>query len=151
MKEITITFSTEELRELAKQLYLASFMMVGFPYDNKKMASELLNRVCATGFLEAPELGAFMHGGFAGTIFQISPELDQECDPVVEQFEANAVEEILPNRLAERDFVEKHGKMEAEEILMNRELLQELEEIQKKYKEEFERYGVLHLRLEEER
>jgi hypothetical protein len=134
MKEITISFTAEELRELAKQLCLASYMTIGFPYDNKEMALDIFNRVCTTGFLEAPELGAFGYGGFAGTASQISHELDQECDPVVEQFEANAVEEILPNRLAQRDFVEKHGQLGAEEILMNSELRRNLRRYSKNTK-----------------
>ena len=150
MKEITISFTANELRELAKQLYLGSFLTIGFPYDNEKMARDIFNRICATGYLEAPELGAFRHGGMTETAFQISREIDEECDPVVEQYGASVVEDHLPYRLADRDFEEKYGKLEPEQILMNPKLLAELKEIQEKYKQEFERYGVLHLRLQEE-
>ena len=151
MKEITISFSADELRELAKQLYLASFLTTGFPYDNQEMTNEIFNRVCAVGFLEVPELGAFRHGGFTETSFTISHDLDQECDPVIEQYEVSAVEEHLPYALADRDFKEKYGELEDMEVLNNPELLKELETIQEKYKQEFERYGVIHLRLEEEK
>ncbi len=148
MKDITISFTADELRELAKQLYLASFLMIGFPYDNEEMVREIFNRVCATGFVEAPELGAFRYGGMSETVFSISHELDDECDPVVEQYNVSAVEDHLPYALADRDFKEKYGDLEDMEVLTNPVLLKELEDIQNKYKLEFELYGVEHLRLE---
>jgi hypothetical protein len=151
MKEITICFTDDELVELAKQLYMASYLTIGFPYDNLAMAEEIFNKVCATGFLEVPERGAFRHGGFSETPFTISLDLDNECDPIIEQYEASAVEEQLPYALADRDFVEKYGKLEPMEVLHNSELLNELQGIQEKYKQEIERYGVIHLRLEEKK
>lgn len=150
MKEISISFSADELRELAKQLYMASYLTIGFPYDNEAMSTEIYNRVCAAGFLEAPGLGAFRHGGMTETAFTISHDLDLECDPVIEQFEASAVEDHLPYALADRDFKERYGELEVMEVATNPSLLKELKDIQKKYKLEFERYGVIHLRLEEE-
>ena len=149
MKEITISFTPDELVELAKQLYMASYLTIGFPYDNQEMVDEIYGRVCAIGFLEVPERGAFKHGGFTETPFTISLDLDNECDPIIEQYEASAVEERLPYALADRDFVEKHGKLEPMEVLYNPELLKELQDIQEKYKQEIGRYGVIHLRLEE--
>jgi len=151
MKEITISFTIDELRELAKQLYFGSFITIGFPYDNKKMATEIYTRVCAIGYHEAPESGYFRLGGAFGPLFDISHEIDEECSPVVEQYDESCIEDHLPYRLGDRDFEEKYGKMEPEEILRNPKLLAELEEMQEKYKQEFERYGVLHLRLEEEK
>ncbi len=150
MKEITITFTADELVELAKQLYLGSFVTIGFPYDNQEMAFEIFNKVCATGFLQVPELEAFDRcGPMSETEFSISTQIDDECEPIVEDFKASAIEEHLPYQLADRDFVEKYGKLEAEDVFNNHDLLQELETIQEKYKQEFERYGVIHLRLEE--
>ena len=151
MKDITISFTPDELRELAKQLYLASFLIIGFPYDNEEMAREIFNRVCATGYGEAPELEAFRFGGMMETLFTISHELDDECSPVIEQYDVSAVEEHLPYALAARDFKEKYGVLEDMEVLTNPVLLNELEDIQNKYKLEFELYGVEHLRLEEEK
>lgn len=125
-------------------------MSIGFPYDNEELANEIYNRVCAIGFLEAPEMGAFVRcGPFGDTEFGISMDLDDECEPIVEQFKASAIEDQLPYELADRDFEEKYGKMEPLEVVNNSKLLKELEAIQKKYKQEFERYGVIHLRLEE--
>jgi hypothetical protein len=151
MKEIAITFSPEELIELAKQLYMASYMTISFPYDNQKMADEIYNRVCATGYLEVPELGAFREGGFTETAFTISSEVDDLCEPIVEQFQAHAVADDLPYSLADRDFQEKYGQLEPLVVVKNPELLSDLKAIQEKYKKEFERYGVIHLRLEEEK
>ena len=151
MKEITISFTADELKELARQLYLASYLTIGFPYDNEEMSREIYNRVCAVGFLEAPELEAFRHGVFTETAFEISLELSAECDPVVEQYEMSAVANYLPYALADRDFEEKYGVLEPMEVVTNPPLLKELKAIQEKYKQDFERYGVKHLRLEEEK
>jgi hypothetical protein len=151
MKEITISFSPDEVIELAKQLYMASTLTIDFPYDNQEMADEIFNRVCATGFLELPERGAFRHEGSDETTFTISMELDNECEPVIENFEASAVQDHLPYELADRDFREKYGQPEPIEVLNNPELLAELKAIQEKYKEEFERYGVINLRLDQEK
>jgi hypothetical protein len=150
MKDITITFTADEFVELAKQLYLGSYLTIGFPYDNEEMAFEIYNKVCETGYHELPELEAFMRcGPLNDTEFAISNQLDDEIETIVEQYEAYAMEEHLPYALADRDFEEKYGKMELEDVLNNHELLQELETIQEKYKLEFERYGVTHLRLVE--
>jgi len=149
MKEISITFTPEEIKELAKQLYMASYFTICFPYDNQKMADDIYNRICATGYLEAPELNAFREGGFTETAFTISAELDDECEPIVEQFQAAAVEEHLPYALADRDFEEQYGKMEPIEVVKNPKLLSAIKAIQEKYKKDFELYGVTHLRLEE--
>jgi len=149
MKEITISFSTDELIELAKQLYMASYLTIGFPYDNQEMMDEIFNKVCATGFLEAPESEAFRHGGLMETDFHISFDLADGADAVVKEFQVSAVEKHLPYALADRDFLEKYGKMEALDVLNNTKLRTELMSIQDKYKLEIERYDVLHLRLEE--
>ena len=151
MKEITISFSTDELIELAKQLYIASYITTAFPYDHQQMADEVFNKVCAAGFLEAPESEAFRHGGMTETAFHISLDLSSDCDPIVEEFEVSAFQNQLPYELADRDFKEKYGKMKPLEVVNNTKLRTEIESIQKKYKQEIERYGVLHLRLEKKK
>jgi len=150
MKEITISFSPDELVELAKQLYLVTAVTIGFPYDNLKMADEIFNKVCAVGFLEIPEREAFRHGGFMETPFHLALDLAAECDPIVEQYQHSAIEEHLPYDLADRVFEEKHGELDAMEVFNNPVLRGDLETIQEKYKEEFERYGVRNLRLVKE-
>ncbi len=149
MKEITLTFTPDELRELAKQLYLGSFFLISCDYDNQKMADEIMNRVCAVGFHDAPETGGFRYGGPGEPVFYVSHEVDGESQPLVELFEDLSVAEQLPYQLADRDFNEQYGKMEAEEVLTNPELLGALQAIQKVYLDEFETYGVTHLRLQE--
>jgi hypothetical protein len=150
MKEVTITFTANEFVELAKQLYLASYLTIGFPYDNEEMAYEIYNKVCETGYDELPGLKAFMRlGPMSETEFGISKQLDDETEPVIEQYEASAIQEHLPYALADRDFIEKYGKLEPDEVFNDHVLLEELVAIQNKYKQEFELYGVTHLRLEE--
>lgn len=148
MKEITLTFTPDELRELAKQLYLASTFLIDCGgYENQEMVDEIMNRVCEAGFHEAPETGGFRYGGLSETTFMISHEVDDECEPLIELFQDSAVAEHLPYSLADRDFIEKYGKLEFEKITMNPELMSDLLAIQKVYLEEFETYGVTHLRL----
>ena len=76
-------------------------------------------------------------------------EVDEECDPLVELYEANAMLEYLPYALADRDFIEQYGAKEPEEVIKNPELLSAIEALQSKYIQEFETYDVTHLRLEE--
>lgn len=150
MKEITITFTEEELVEMAKQLSMGCYMTIGFPYDNEQLVRDILNKICEIGYHQLPELNAFMRcGPLNDTEFGISFELDEECGPVIEQFEAIAIEEHLPYALAQRDFDEKYGKLEDMQVLNTPALLNELQALQNKYKQEFERYGVTHLRLQE--
>ena len=150
MKEITLTFSAEELRELAKQLYLAStFLIYCDGYNNQEMADNIINRVCEAGFKHAPETGAFRHGGFTETEFTISPDVDEEACTLIDVYNDEMVAEHVPYKLADRDFKEKYGEIKPEVIMMNEKLLNELVAMQKFYKEEFELYDVIHLRLEQ--
>lgn len=150
MKEITLSFTPDELRELAKQLYLGGYFLIGCEYDNQQMVDDIMNRVCATGLVEAPETGGFRHGGAIDTMFTIGHAVEDECTPLVEMYDDSCVEEHLPYALADRDFEEKYGHMDAEEVLMNPALLKALKEMQNKYIQEFETYGVTHLRLQEQ-
>jgi len=68
---------------------------------------------------------------------------------LVRAHEPRLGEEHLPYELADRDFEEEYGVMEPLEVLNNTKLRTALEAMQEKYKQEFERYGVRHLRLQE--
>lgn len=149
MKEITLSFTADELRELAKQLYLAGNFSIAHDYDNQSMVDDIMTRVCATGYAEAPETGGFRHGGPGETAFMISAEVDDECAPLVELFEYYCMEQYLPYELADRDFHEQYGNLGVYEITQNPALLSDLQAKQNKYKQEFETYGVTHLRLVE--
>jgi hypothetical protein len=148
MKEIAISFTPDELRELAKQLYLGGFFLLTCDYENKAMVKEIFNRVCATGMSHAPETGGFREGGFMETLFTISPEVDDECAPVIELYGDDCVEQYLPYVLADRDFEEQYKVNDPYTILNDPELLKALKALQAKYIKESETYGVTHLRLE---
>ena len=149
MKEITLTFSADELVELARQLYLAGYFLNGVSdYVNTEMVDEIMNRVCATGMAQVPETNAFKMGEPGEPTFFISPDVGAECDPLVELYDDSVIAEYLPFALADRDFTEQHGMLEAREVFESPELLTSLKALQKKYLDEFERYGVTHLRLE---
>jgi hypothetical protein len=149
MKEITLSFTPDELRELAKQLYLAGYFLLSIDYDNQAMVDDINTRVCATGFAEAPETGAFRHGGPMETIFMISPDVYEECDPLVDQYNDDAMQHHLPYALADRDFFEQYGTLEPEIVLRDPVMLAALEGLQAKYIREVGTYGITHLRLEE--
>ena len=149
MKEITLSFTPAELRELAKQLYMASYFLTSNDYENQKMVDDIMTRVCATGFMEAQETGGFRHGGPTETAFTISHDMDRECQPLIELYSGYCIEEDVPYELADRDFKEQYGYHEPQEILTTPYLLNSLKELQNKYIQEFETYGVTHLRLEE--
>jgi len=147
MKDITITFTADQFVELTKQLYLGSYL--AFPYDNEKMASEIYNKVCETGYHELSELEAFRRlGPLDETEFGIS-ESEDEAGQSLNNTKRPQCSNSCPTAWQTGDFQEKYGKMEIEDVINNNELLQELVTIQEKYKLEFERYGVTHLRLEE--
>ncbi len=118
MKEIAITFSPDELKELAKQLNLARYFSVcSGEYDNCAMADEIMNRVCAAGMAHAPETNAFREGGPGEPIFFISHDMDDECEPYIELYNDYVIEDYLPYALADRDFMELHGTIDADTIL----------------------------------
>lgn len=148
-KEIAIHFSVDELIELAKQLSLARYFLINCEYDNEKMVDEVMSRICAIGMVEAPETNAFRHGGPDEPAFMPSLEIDEDCEPIVELYNDYVLEEYLPYSLADRDFMEQYNTLDPETVFADPELLKALKAIQKKYIDEFERYGVIHLRLEE--
>jgi hypothetical protein len=85
----------------------------------------------------------------ANIILFFSFELDDECTPLVEIYGDDYVQKYLPFALAERDFQEQYGHLEAEKIRANPPLKRTIEAMHKKYKDNFETYGVTRLRLEE--
>ena len=149
MKEIIIHFSVDELVELAKQLSLARHFLINCEYDNKKMVDEIMERICATGMVEDPETNTFRHGGPGEPAFMPGLEIDEDCEPIVELYNDYVLQEYLPYSLADRDFMEQYNTLDPETVFEDPELLEALEAIQKKYLDEFERYGIIHLRLEE--
>ena len=149
MKQVTIQFSADELRELAKQLSLARCFLINCDYDNEEMVHTIMSRVCAIGMAETPESDAFRHGGFGEPIFITSFELDAEAEPLIELYNDYVLEEYLPYSLADRDFMEQYNTLDPDIVFSDPDLVAALKAIQKKYIDEFERYGVMHLRLEE--
>ena len=150
MEKITLSFTPEELRELAKQLYIAGFV-TGVEYDKMEFADSIYNYVCKEGFNNAPETEAFrknMEDDY--TEYGISFDMDDEVVPLIELYKDEAVMEHVPYMLAHRDFTEQYGEMKPEEIWNDPELKEIYFTIQKKYVKEFETYGITHLRLQDD-
>ena len=149
MKQVAIQFSSDELRELAKQLSMARCFLITGDYDNEEMVDNIMSRICATGMAEFPESDSFRHGGPSEPVFMTSFELDAEAEPLIEIYNDYVLKEYLPYSLADRDFMEQYNTLDPNIVLPDPGLHAALKAIQKKYIDEFERYGVIHLRLEE--
>lgn len=148
MNEITLSFTPEELLVLGKHLYMASYFMITYDdYENEEIARGIMTKVCAAGFAQANEEGHYRYGGPTETAFTISLEASEECEPLVESFQDDAVMEYLPYALADRDFIEKYGKMDPIDVVNNTSLREELENMQTEYKHEILFNGVENLRL----
>lgn len=150
MEKITLSFTPEELRELAKQLYIAGFV-TGVEYDEMEFADSIYNYVCEEGFKNAPETEAFRKNREDDyTEYGVSLDMDTECEPLIELYKDRAVNEHVPYMLAHRDFTEQYGEMESEAMFNDPKLKEIYFTIQKKYVKEFETYGITHLRLQED-
>ncbi len=131
-----------------KAIYLATNILIQNDYENKEMLHEIDGRICKAGFHLAPETGAFGHGGFTENEFRLNNELAEECDVLVENYDAEVFTNSVAYDLADRDFQDKYGKMDALIVVNNLKLFNEIQAMQKLYIKEIETYGVTHLRLE---
>jgi hypothetical protein len=150
MKELTLTFTEEEYLVLAKMLNIAQWALCTLDWDDFDTMNKIYNAVCEKGFNELPETKSFAEMGELNmTRFDISKEMINETTALLALVEIEAQQEHLPYSLADRDFEEMYGTLEPEVVLSNPELLGALKDLQNKYIEEFGKYGVTHLRLEE--
>jgi hypothetical protein len=148
MKEVTLSFTEEELLELARQLYMAGFFMIYYDdYPFEKLARALELKICSAGFGEFNEKGDYEYGGSGESIFRLSIDQGTDLEDVVEALENNAIQEYIPDRLAFRDIKEKHGNMTEDELVYNTELYKEYEEICNMYKMELLLNGIENFRL----
>ena len=150
MKELTLTFTEDEYLLLAKMLNIAQTIVPGHEYDDFDKVNKIYNDVCKKGFYELPETESFTKMGELNlTPFDISEDMSDETEALVELANISTLQENLPYSLADRDFEEMYGRLEIEVIASDPKLLGALKGLQKKYIEEFGKYGVIHLRLEE--
>ena len=150
MKELTLTFTEDEYLLLAKMLNIAQTIVPGHEYDDFDKVNKIYNDVCKKGFYELPETESFTKMGELNlTPFDISEDMSDETEALVELANISMLQEHLPYSLADRDFEEMYGRLEIEVIASDPKLLGALKGLQKKYIEEFGKYGVIHLRLEE--
>jgi hypothetical protein len=136
MEEITLSFTPEELKELAKQLHLgAHIYMCPDGYKNEVMAEELMLRICKAGYYMAPETDGFACGLSELDIpYQISDEVFYECEDLIKEYDKRAMLEYLPDALACRDYKEKYGEIDENEIVKDRKLFGTMMDMQTDYK-----------------
>lgn len=151
MNELILTFNEEEYLVLAKMVDIAQWIIcVNGVYQDFDIVNKIANDIYKKGFYELPETKSFREMGEMNDIpYGISVEMAEETSALTDLAEIQAMEEHLPYSLAARDFREMYGELKDEVILMDAKLLGELKAIQKKYIDEFAKYGVTHLRLEE--
>ena len=150
MKELTLTFTEDEYLLLARMLNIAQCVVPGPEYDDFDKVNKIYNDVCKKGFYELPETESFREMGELNfTPFDISDDMSDETEALIELFNITTLQEHLPYSLADRDFEEMYGHLEPEVIVNDPKLLPALQRLQKKYIEDFGTYGVAHLRLEE--
>ncbi len=122
--------------ELARQLNMACFFMITFDnYQYEGLAEELNQRICTTGYNEFNENGDYEPGvENIEPAFRLSIAQDEKLTPLIESFQQNAMLDYIPNALAYRDLIEKHGLLEDFVIIQSPELYDELCDFENDYK-----------------
>ena len=150
MKELTLTFTEDEYLLLAKMLNIAQTIVPDDEYDDFDKVNKIYNDVCKKGFYELSETKSLREMGELNlTPFDISEDMSDETAALMDLADISVLQQHLPYSLADRDFEEMYGTLEPEDVVNDPKLLGALKGLQKKYIEEFGKYGVIHLRLEE--
>jgi hypothetical protein len=150
MKELTLTFTEDEYLLLAKMLNIAQTILPEDEYDDFDKVNKIYNDVCKKGFYELPETKSFREMSELNfTPFDISEDMSDETAALMDVADISVLQQHLPYSLADRDFEEMYGTLEPEVVASDPKLLGALKGLQKKYIDEFGKYGVIHLRLEE--
>lgn len=111
MNRITLTFTANQLRELAKELYLASIITSVVNYKKENFAMTIMNKVCRAGFLEAPETGIFAQPANSDEPpFYINKELEDECTPLVDAYKEFYTAYDVFAEFVNRECIERFGK-----------------------------------------
>lgn len=153
MKQVTVSFTPEEYVELAKLLQAGLyFIWDADDYPNEELAEELMTKICTNGYVQLPESGAFEVGAgidLREPEFEVSEELNSECRELDEAYTKRRMLEFLSCELADRDFFERYGEMETEEIVENRDFVEFILGRQNIYRQEFLFNSVHNLVLKE--
>ena len=152
MKEITLSFTPEEYRELAKLVTLGSWFIMGADDYPVELMEEVKLKICTHGYVQLPGSDAFTRGGEEGEVFRdaefaISDKLFDECEVFEEAYKKREFLEFLSCQMADRDFFEQYGKLEVEEVIKNPEFMGFLLEKQTEYRQQFMFNGVDNLRV----
>jgi hypothetical protein len=146
MKEVTLTFTAEELLELAKQLTIAR-CIVNEDYKTQDLAESLRLKICATGFKEFNENADYDTGGCWDLPFVVSAKNDDDCYDALESHNQFMITDYIARTLADRDFCGKHKIVEAEEMFIDPALLEELNGRVNEYKWELLLNGIENFKL----
>jgi len=154
MKEITLSFTPEEYRELAKLVTLGSWFIMGADDYPAELMEEVTLKIYTNGYVQLPGSDAFAMGGggigdFREAEFVVSDKLYEECEVLEDAYKKREFLEFLSCQMADRDFYEQYGKMEAEEAVKNPEFIKFMLEKQIEYRQQFMFNGVDNLRVVE--
>lgn len=146
-----INITKKEYEKLLDIFYIADWIMHAFYCDVRpetKEYRELEQRI----FAYAKDYGLDdlieedIDGGFSPTR---KFEDESGAHDFIEEYEEETLWDELIERLARRDFIEKHGLEAMETVFNNEKMFNELECIKEKYSQEFEASGVQKLRIVE--
>lgn len=152
MKEVTLSFTPEEYRELAKLVTLGSWFIMGADDYPDELMEDIKLKICTHGYAQLPDSDAFTRikeesGIIREAEFVVSNKLYEECEVLEEAYKKREFLEFLSCQMADGDFEEQYGKMEAEELVKNPEFVQFVLEKQTKYRQQFMFNGVDNLRV----
>lgn len=144
MNELTVTLAKEDFKLLVKHVALANWMLT----SHEEEPDEKLEAFFST------MLGIAKKNGIDDGIeydedakrFFLTEEREDEYHQQIDEYDEEVFWMMLEEVLSERDCLEKHGeeklgKMDAEKRYAL------LEQAQEKYAEEFEKHGVLRLKI----
>ncbi|HNX96509.1 MAG TPA: hypothetical protein PKK12_02410 [Candidatus Aminicenantes bacterium] len=144
MSELTVTLSKKDLELLVKHVALARWMLTSNEEEPDKKLTAFSSKI----------LGIAKKNGFGDGIeydekakeYFLTEEKEDEYQQHIDEYDEGVFWAMLGDVLSERDCLEKHGEEKLGK--MDEEKRWDLiDQEQEKYEEEFEKHGVLRLRI----
>jgi len=144
MNELTVTLAKKDFELLVKHVALANWMLTSHEEEPDKKLAAFLSKIL--GIAKKNGFGEGIEYDEKGKEYFLAEEKEEEYQQHIDEYDEDVFWAMLAEMLSERDCLEKHGeeklgKMDEEKRwdLIDRE--------QEKYAEEFEKHGVLRLRI----
>jgi len=148
MNRIVLSFTKEEIRELAKQLYLGSYITVATPdYENEDLSMQIMNKVCKAGYYETPEAGIFGRPiTDSEPPYYINNELEEECKPLLEKFKIMIAGREILEEIENHQLIKRFGKPFSAHLLLDPIVGEEVSTFLMRLEEDFRNNGFANYR-----